>query len=115
MEGEQFTAEILAQIQGKGAQEVIRVLSQEIGKRHRLVVLPKVANKFGTQTFSNISFPPFPLPKVSLSAVRSGGKSSLAREKVGATLEAFYHQDLVKSPEVTHQLARHFDLAGLSR
>ncbi|HSF79670.1 MAG TPA: BTAD domain-containing putative transcriptional regulator [Anaerolineales bacterium] len=111
VEGEQFTAEILAKIAGAEAQRVIQLLSQEIGKRHRLVFAQSRGQIRG-QTRSQYRFRHFLYQKYLYQHLDQVEKIQL-HEKTGLALEAFYLQDLVKYPEITHQLARHFYLAGM--
>jgi predicted ATPase len=111
VQGELFTGEILASIQGKEEQETLRILSQEIGKRYRLVVAQSRERIHG-QTISHYRFRHFLFQKYLYQQLDEVEKAHL-HEKMGSALEAFYFQDLSKHPEITHQLARHFDLAGM--
>jgi predicted ATPase/DNA-binding SARP family transcriptional activator len=111
VEGEQFTAEILASILEKDEQEVIQILSQEIGKRHRLVVAQS-CKQIREQTLSIYRFRHFLYQKYLYQHLDQVEKARL-HGKMGSVLEAVYLQDLVKYPEINHQLARHFDLADL--
>jgi DNA-binding SARP family transcriptional activator/predicted ATPase len=111
VQGDLFTAEILASIQGREEQETLRILSQEIGKRHRLVVAQSRKRMRG-QTISHYRFRHFLFQKYLYQQLDEVEKAHL-HEKMGSALEAFYLQDLSKHPDITHQLARHFDLAGM--
>jgi DNA-binding SARP family transcriptional activator/tetratricopeptide (TPR) repeat protein len=111
VEGEQFTAEVLARIQGKEPQQVIGVLSRDLSKIYRLVAAQS-RKQIRSQALSLYRFRHFLYQKYLYQQLDPVEKARL-HEKVGASLEEFYQPDLVKSPEVAHQLARHFDLAGL--
>lgn len=111
VEGEQFTAEILARIQGNEPQQVIRVLSQDLNKRYRLVAAQS-RKKIHDQALSQYHFRHFLYQKYLYQHLDPVEKARL-HEKVGAALEEFHLPELFKSPEIAHQLARHFDLAGL--
>ena len=110
VEGEQFTAEILARIQGKEPQQVIRVLSQ-LSKRYRLVAAQS-RKQIRDQALSQYRFRHFLYQKYLYQQLDPVEKARM-HEKVGAALEEFHQPELFKSPEIAHLLARHFDLAGL--
>jgi predicted ATPase/DNA-binding SARP family transcriptional activator len=111
VEGEQFTAEILAEIAGIETLTVIQLLSQEIGKRHRLVIALSRGHIRG-QTRSQYRFRHFLYQKYIYQHLDEVEKVRL-HEQTGSALEDLYLHDLDKYPEVTHQLARHFFLAGM--
>ena len=111
VEGEVFTAEILAGIHDEEPQQMIRDLSQEIGKRYRLVVAQRRAQVRG-KPISQYRFRHFLYQKYLYQQKDEIEKSQL-HEKIGLALEKLYKNDLDKYPEILHQLARHFDLAGL--
>jgi DNA-binding SARP family transcriptional activator len=111
VEGEQFTAEILARLFGKEEQQIIEILSEEIGKRHRLVVAQSRKLIRG-QALSQYRFRHILYQKYLYQQLDEVEKAHL-HEKMGSALEEIYLPDLVRYPEITHQLAHHFDLAGL--
>jgi DNA-binding SARP family transcriptional activator/predicted ATPase len=111
VEGEQFTAEILAEIAGAQVHEVLKILSQELGKRHRLV-LAQSRGQIHRQTYSQYRFRHFLYQKYLYQHLDEVEKIHL-HEQTGSALEAFYLHDLDKYPEITHHLARHFYLAGM--
>ncbi|MBE9473514.1 MAG: AAA family ATPase, partial [Chloroflexi bacterium] len=98
VEGEQFTAEILARIQGKEELDVIHILSQKISKLHRLVIAQSRKQIRG-QNLSQYRFRHFLYQKYLYNQLDEVEKAYL-HEKVGSALEElFYHQDLLKYPE----------------
>jgi DNA-binding SARP family transcriptional activator/predicted ATPase len=111
VEGEHFTAEILAEIHGKGVQEVVNDLSQEIGRRHRLIVALSRKQIRG-QTLSQYRFRHFLYQKYLYQQMDEVEKARM-HEKMGSFLERIYLHVLDKYPEITHQLARHFELGGM--
>jgi DNA-binding SARP family transcriptional activator len=111
VEGEQFTAEIIARIGGKEDREVIQALSQDIGKRHRLVVAQSRKRIHG-HTLSQYRFRHFLYQKYLYQHLDAVEKTRL-HETIGTALETIYEQELSQYPQVTQQLAWHFDLAGV--
>ena len=112
VEGEQFTAEIIARVVGMDEREVLRALSQEIGKQHRLVAAQSCKQAAG-QTFSQYRFRHFLYQKFLYQHLDAVEKTRL-HAKTGMELEAIYAGELPDDPMVTQQLAWHFDLAGLA-
>jgi DNA-binding SARP family transcriptional activator/tetratricopeptide (TPR) repeat protein len=111
VEGESFTAEIVARLVARGEQEVIQRLSQEIGRRHRLVVAHS-REKLGEQTLSQYRFRHFLYQKYLYQHLDPVERAQLHQE-VAYALESIYARDLDKYPEMAHRLARHFELAGM--
>jgi DNA-binding SARP family transcriptional activator/tetratricopeptide (TPR) repeat protein len=111
VEGEHFIAEILAHIHGLDEKEVIRMLSRELAQRHRLVAGHSRKQVQG-KTLSQYRFSHILFQKYLYQQMDDVEKAHL-HEQIGTTLEAFYLQDLDKFPEITQQLARHFELGGI--
>jgi DNA-binding SARP family transcriptional activator/tetratricopeptide (TPR) repeat protein len=111
IEGEHFTAEILACIHGLDEKEVIRMLSRELAQRHRLVAAHSRKQLQG-KTLSQYRFSHILFQKYLYQQLDDVEKAHL-HEQVGTMLEVFYLQDLDKFPEITQQLARHFELGGI--
>jgi adenylate cyclase len=107
VEGEEFTAQVVARVQGKDERDVFRILSQELGKRHRLV------REQGGQTvdgkrlaryrFGHVLFQEY------LYSGLSEGERALLHGEVGVALEGLYEG---RTEEIAVQLARHFAGAG---
>lgn len=111
VEGEMFTAEILAGIHGEEPQQLIRELSQEMSKQYRLVVA-QIRTQVRGEAISKYRFRHFLFQKYLYQQKDEIEKSQL-HETIGLALEKLYIKDLDRYPEVIHQLARHFDQAGL--
>lgn len=111
VEGEQFTAEILANIRAEEEQEVVQILSQDLGKRHRLLVAQS-RKRIRGHNLSQYRFRHFLFQKYLYQNLDEVEKADL-HGKMALALEAFYLQDLAANPEITHQLVRHFELAGM--
>ena len=112
VEGEMFTAEILAGIHAEEPQQLIRELSQEMGKQYRLVVA-QMRTQVRGEAVSKYRFRHFLFQKYLYQQKDEIEKSQL-HETIGLALEKLYIKDLDRYPEVIHQLARHFDQAGLA-
>jgi ABC-type transport system substrate-binding protein/DNA-binding SARP family transcriptional activator len=107
VEGERFTAQVVAQIQGIPERELLRTLSRELITRHHLVREAsevRVAQRFLSRyRFSHILF------QEHLYQALSDGERRLLHGEVGAALEGLYGE---RTDEVAVQLARHYVLAG---
>lgn len=107
VEGVAFTAEVTARLCEMRERDLLRVLSAELQKRHRLVVegpTERVGKGWTSQyTFSHALFQQY------LYNGLSGRERMLLHADVAALLEELYagHTD-----RVALQLARHWDLAG---
>jgi predicted ATPase/DNA-binding SARP family transcriptional activator len=109
VEGEAFTAEVLARVQGADEGQIIRRLSGPLSKQHRLVTADSVRRVDGRRLsgyrFRHVLFQTY--------LYRSLDKVERARlhEAVGTALETFYDQ---KVDEISGQLARHFEASGMT-
>jgi predicted ATPase/DNA-binding SARP family transcriptional activator len=112
VEGDVFTAEVLAGVSGIKEQDVIETLSQETGKRHRLVAVHN-QKQAGGRIFSQYRFRHFLYQKYLYQQLDAAEKHYL-HHQIGSALESFFGQDLRRYPEISHQLARHFHLAGVA-
>ncbi len=111
VEGEGFTAEVIAGVLEKDAQRVCDLLSREISKQHRLVTAQSL-QRVGEQNLSIYRF------RHSLFQIYLYNRLDMVEKlqlhgKVGAVLEQHYIQDKEKLTEVAHVLARHFESARL--
>ncbi len=108
VEGEEFTAEVVAHVQGADEGQIIRRLSGPLSKQHRLVTAHSVRRVDGRRLscyrFRHILFQNY--------LCRSLDEVERARlhEAVGTELEALYGERVT---EISGQLARHFEAAGM--
>ncbi|HEY66524.1 MAG TPA: AAA family ATPase [Caldilineae bacterium] len=108
VEGETFTAEVVARVQGVDEGEVIRRLSGPLSKQLHLVTAHRVRRiadrRLSCYRFRHILFQHY--------LYRGLDEVERARlhEAVGTELEALYGQ---QAAEVSGQLARHFEAAGM--
>jgi len=109
VEGEQFTAEVVAQVRAIDARKLVRQLSEELQKEHRLVTAEGLrrleARRLALYRFQHNLF-----QKYLYNGVDPVERAYL-HEDVGNVLEALYGE---QSDEVAVQLARHFEEAGVA-
>ncbi len=107
VEGEEFTAEVVAQVQGQSAREVVRLLSAELDRGHRLVSAQGVAGGGEGQImryrFRHYLFQDY------LYTSLDGAERSYLHAAVAEALEALYAG---RRELVAVQLARHYEAAG---
>ncbi len=103
VEGEEFTAEVIARLRDAEVFALIRMLSRELEKRHHLVSakgIRQLANqRLSLYLFQNILFQRYLYNR--LDAV----ERAHLHEQVGKTLENLYGKE---TEEISIQLARHF-------
>ncbi len=108
VEGEEFTAEVVARVQGADEGQIIRRLSGPLSKQHRLVTAHSVRRVDGRRLccyrFRHILFQNYLY--WSLDEV----ERARLHEAVGTELEALYGQ---QAAEISGQLAWHFEAAGM--
>jgi serine/threonine protein kinase/tetratricopeptide (TPR) repeat protein len=109
VQGEQFSAEVIARIQEIEPRLAARRLSGELDKRYRLVAARGVRRVDG-QRLSEYGFRHILYQRYLYSRLDEVEKSYL-HEAVGEALEEIYGE---RSSEVAVDLARHFQAAGLS-
>jgi adenylate cyclase len=109
VEGEDFTAEVVAQVQSQGARELIQRLSRELQHQHRLVRAQGLrhldARRLALYRFQHHLF-----QKYLYNSLDEAERAYL-HEDVGTVLEALYGD---QTDEVAVQLARHFLEAGVT-
>lgn len=108
VEGEEFSAEVIARVLAMDHAEIIHRLSHELSQRY-LLVEARGTQRIGSQRLSRYRFRHHLFYKYvynSLDVV----ELSYLHEKVGVILESIYgdHRE-----EIAVRLARHFELAGL--
>jgi predicted ATPase/DNA-binding SARP family transcriptional activator len=111
VEGEQFTAEIVARVLEKDEQRVCDLLSKEIGKQHRLVI-PQGFKNYAGQRLSTYRFR-HSLFQIYLYNHLDLLEKARLHEMVGCQLESLYSQEMESFPEAAHSLARHYEAAGV--
>ena len=121
VEGEVFTAEVVAQVQGANEQEIIRRLSGELGRQHRLVAAQSL-QRVGSQCLSRYRFRHFLFQKYLYDHLDPVERAHL-HEATGSLLETLYRERVAvgealelgaQFPPVAEgavQLARHFQAA----
>ena len=108
VEGEEFTAEVVARVRDADTREVVRLLSRELETRHRLVrahgVRALAAGRLSRFGFSHVLFQRY------LYGTLNEVERVQLHEDVGTALEALYGDD---TEEIAVQLAHHFEQAGI--
>lgn len=108
VEGEEFTAEVIAAIKGLDDLELIRKLSQDLDKQHMLVEASGV-KRFGNQRVSIYRFRHILFQRYVYENLDLVEKAYL-HEKVGNGLEKLYGED---KAQIAVQLARQYEEAGV--
>src|SRR6185503_16526470 len=109
VEGETFTAEVVARVQQVQERALVQRLSQELDKQHRLVTAQVLA-WLGSQRLSLYRFRHHLFQQYVYHSLTEMERVYL-HEAVGSVLEAIYGE---QSEQVAVQLARHFEQAGLT-
>jgi len=109
VEGEDFTAEIVARVQATDARRLVQRLSGELAKQHRLVRARGV-RRLETQRLSLYRFWHNLFQKYLYDELDEVERAVL-HEDVGSTLEELYGDQV---DEIAVQLARHFAEAGIT-
>jgi tetratricopeptide (TPR) repeat protein len=107
VEGERFTAEVIARVQDTGIRNLLQYLCRELERRHRLVQEQGIRQLNG-QKLSLFQFS-HNLFQVYLYNELSQSERRYLHEDVGNILEALYGD---QTDEIALQLARHFEEAG---
>jgi len=107
VEGEEFTVQVLARVQAMRERQLLQTLSQELEKRHRLV-LEQGEVKVGRQMLSRYQFAHVLFQQYLYNDLSSGERRLLHGEIAGVLEELYQgHTDAI-----TVQLARHYSEAG---
>ena len=108
VEGEQFTAEVVARVQAIADLKAIRQISADLDRRHRLVSSQGLVrlddSRLSLFRFSHNLFHTYVYDSLDLS------ERAYLHEDVGNVLEALYGE---RSGEIAAELARHFHEAGI--
>ena len=112
VEGETFTAEVVARVQDVEPGEILRLLSDELGRQHRLVRAQSL-HRVGGQRLSRYRFRHFVF-QTYLYHQLDEIECAHRHEAVGNTLEALYGEHGGEIPSaIAGQLAWHFEKAGM--
>jgi len=108
VEGQEFTAEVVARLRNEEVREVIRILSSELEKRHHLISAKGIRSlekqRLSLYVFQQILFQTYLYN--SLDEV----ERIHLHEEIGNVLENLYGE---QADEISAQLARHFREAGI--
>jgi len=107
VEGEDFTAEALARLQGVGEREMVQILSGELERRYLLVSAVGV-QRIGGRRLSRYRFSHIVFQKYLYGRMAEAERSYL-HEELGGILEDLYGD---RAGEIAPVLARHFAEAG---
>ncbi|MBE9508568.1 MAG: tetratricopeptide repeat protein, partial [Chloroflexi bacterium] len=110
VEGETFTAEVVAQVRAADEREMVARLSGELDRRHRLVRAQGVL-RIDSQHLSRYRFRHILFQKYLYSSLDDVERVHL-HEDVGNVLEALYGE---QAGEIAVQLAHHFQEAGITQ
>jgi predicted ATPase len=111
VEGEEFAAEVVAQVQGIDARELVRQLGGVLDKKHHLVRgqgvrrLESSGERLSRYRFQHILFQKYLYDSL------DEAERAYLHEAVGKTLKGLYRE---QAEDVALELARHFEAAGLS-
>ena len=112
VEGEEFTAEVVAAVTRRAPTQVRELLSREAGRRHQLVAAHSVrtvdGRLLGLYRFRHGLYQTYVHNQ--LDAV----ERARLHEQVGRELMRLYQPGLERYPELAHVLARHFAAAGVA-
>jgi tetratricopeptide (TPR) repeat protein len=108
VEGELFTAEVMARVRMTDEREMLGRLSRELDRRHGLVHIEAI-ERLGGQRVSRYRFRHYLCQKYLYDSLDKGERAYL-HEDVGNVLEALYGD---RANEISMRLARHFQEAGL--
>ena len=109
VQGEFFTAEVIARVQNLDERRLVQRLSQELDKQHRLVTAAKL-ERLGSQRLSQYRFRHQLFQHFLYHSLDETERSYL-HEEVGAALEILHGDETAR---IAIQLARHFEEAGLT-
>jgi predicted ATPase/DNA-binding XRE family transcriptional regulator len=109
IEGETFTAEVVARVQQLNERGLVQQLSRELDKQHRLVTA-QALDRIGQQRLSFYRFRHYLFQHYLYHSLDELERAYL-HEAVGLALEALYEG---QTEPVAVQLARHFEQAGLT-
>lgn len=108
IEGEQFTAEVVARVQGKDEHELLGSLSRELDRKHRLVRADRIT-RTDERWVSRYSFRHILIQRYLYSSMDEVERVHL-HERVGTALEALLgsQEEALSDTDAAVQLALHF-------
>jgi DNA-binding SARP family transcriptional activator/predicted ATPase len=112
VEGEVFTAEVVARVRAADEQELVGLLSGELDRRHRLVRAEGIQRMDG-QRLSHYRFRHILFQRYLYSGLDEVERAHL-HEAVGRALEALYEAQIEETVAIAGPLARHFAEAGMA-
>ena len=107
VEGNNFTVQVVSHIEEINERDLIKKLSRELDKHHRLVK-ETGAQRINKKILSNFSFSNSMFQRYLYGELTQGEKFNL-HSQIAAILEELYADDIDR---IAAQLARHYDLAG---
>jgi DNA-binding SARP family transcriptional activator/predicted ATPase len=111
VQGELFTAEVIARVQSRSEREILSLLSSELDKKHRLVQAQSI-RRIGDQLISSYQFLHIIVQKFLYNSLDEVERVYL-HEQVGDALEAIL-ADREEIKSFAPQLARHFQEAKIT-
>lgn len=108
VEGESFTAEVVARVQAVDEREMVQQLSGALDKQHRLVV-GQGSRRLGARRLSNYRFRHILFQRYLYNTLDEVERGYL-HEAVAKELERLYGE---QTGDIAGELARHFEVAGL--
>jgi tetratricopeptide (TPR) repeat protein len=108
VEGETFTAQVIGRLREMAERELLKTLSHEVDRQHRLVI-EEGSERVGTTRISQFRFRHHMFQKY-LYGTLGESERELLHEDVAAVLEALYGTDV---HSIAVQLARHYEQAHL--
>lgn len=109
VQGDAFTAEVVAQIRAINTRDFVRQLSSELEKRHRLVTA-QGQQRIGEQRLSQYQFQNRLFQQYLYARLDSTERAYL-HEDIGRALESLYGE---QADEIATRLAWHFEQAGVT-
>jgi DNA-binding SARP family transcriptional activator/predicted ATPase len=112
VEGEEFSAEVVSRVLGSDEREVVRQLSSELDRKHRLI-RARAIERLGPQRLSRYRFRHY-LCQMYLYENLDPVERSFLHEDVGNVLEELYEDQTQETAAIAPQLAHHFQEAGIT-
>jgi len=112
VEGEEFTAEVVARVQAADEQEIIRQLSGELSKRYHLVSAQSLQRLGKALSLSRYRFRHYLFQRYLYNSLDQVERAHL-HEATGNVLEALYTEGAEEIAAIAPHLARHFQEGGI--
>lgn len=112
VEGDEFTAEIIAEVIGLEVATVTQALSGELNHRYQLVTATRLERQ-GARRLTHYRFRHQLFERYLYQRLEAVMRAEL-HEAIGAALERHYSDQPANLNAITPQLARHFEAAGLA-